>query len=150
MPGGAASQPRRKREARDMRATAEVRPEDLREAHDVADTLISERFRSYLTGRMLPMLLGKFRDDVAESLGMELPPLPQRPGPVKVVKLDDLTSSELGTLSGAVLVLVTRFTTLMNDPLLPELLREFRDALVIEQADRARIADELKGKARTS
>jgi hypothetical protein len=60
------------------------------------------------------------------------------------------TSSELGTLSGAVLVLVTRFTALMDDPLLPELLREFRDALVIEQADRARIADELRGKARTS
>ena len=46
--------------------------------------------------------------------------------------------------------LVTRFTALMDDPLLPELLREFRDALVIEQADRARIADELVGKARTS
>jgi hypothetical protein len=133
-----------------MRAPTEVRPEELREAHDAADTVISERFRSYLPGRMLPMLLGKFRDDVAESLGMELPPLPQRPGPVKVVKLDDLTSTELGTLSSAVLVLVARFTTLMNDPLLPELLREFRDALVIEQADRARIADELKGKARTS
>jgi hypothetical protein len=51
---------------------------------------------------------------------------------------------------GAVLVLVTRFTTLMDDPLLPQLLREFRDALVIEQADRARIADELTGKARAS
>jgi hypothetical protein len=133
-----------------MRAPTEVRPEELREAHDAADTLISERFRSYLPGRMLPMLLGKFRDDVAESLGMELPPLPRRSGPVKAVKLDDLTSSELGTLSGAVLVLVTRFTALMDDPLLPELLREFRDALVIEQADRARIADELRGKARTS
>lgn len=133
-----------------MRAPTEVRPEELREAHDAADTLISERFRSYLPGRMLPMLLGKFRDDVAESLSMELPPLPQRSGPVKAVKLDDLTITELRTLSGAVLVLLTRFTTLMNDPLLPELLREFRDALVIEQADRARIADELKGKARTS
>jgi hypothetical protein len=44
---------------------------------------------------------------------------------------------------------VTRFTALMDDPLLPELLREFRDALVIEQADRTRIADELGGKART-
>jgi hypothetical protein len=149
LPGGAASQPRRKREARNMRAPTEVRPEELREAHDAADTLISERFRSYLPGRMLPMLLGRFRDD-AESLGMELPPLPRRSGPVKVVKLDDLTSSELGTLSGAVLVLVTRFTALMDDPLLPELLREFRDALVIEQADRTRIADELRGKARTS
>jgi hypothetical protein len=93
-----------------MRAPTEVRPEELREARDAADTLISERFRSYLPGRMLPMLLGKFRDDAAESLGMELPPLPRRSGPVKVVKLNDLTSSELGTLSGAVLVLVTRFT----------------------------------------
>ena len=133
-----------------MRAPTEVRPEVLREAHDAADTLISERFRSYLPGRMLLMLLGKFRDDVAESLGMELPPLPRRSGPVKVVKLDDLTSSELGTLSGAVLILVTRFTALMDDPLLPELLREFRDALVIEQADRARIADEARSRARAS
>lgn len=133
-----------------MRATAEVRPEELREARDAADTLISGRFRSYLPGRMLPMLLGKFRDDVAESLGMELPPLPRRSGPVKAVKLDDLTSSELGTLSAAVLVLVTRFTALMDDPLLPELLREFRDALFIEQADRARIAAEARSRARAS
>lgn len=119
-----------------MRAPTEVRQEELREAHDAADTLISQRFRSYLPGRMLPMLLGKFRDDAAESLGMELPPLPQRSGPVKIVKLDHLTSGELGTLCGAVLVLVTQFTTLMDDPLLPKLLREFRDALVIEQAER--------------
>jgi hypothetical protein len=133
-----------------MHAPTEVRPEELREAHDAADTLINERFRSYLPGRMLPLLLGKFRDDVAEALGMELPPLPRRPGPVKVAKLDDLTSSELGTLSDSVLALLTRFTALMDDPLLPKLLREFQDALVIEQADRARIADELKGKARAS
>ena len=38
-----------------MRAPTEVRPEELREARDAADTLISERFRSYLPGRMLPM-----------------------------------------------------------------------------------------------
>ena len=113
-------------------------------------TLISERFRSYLPGRMLPMLLEKFHDDVAESLGMELPPLSRRSGPVKVVKLDDLASSELGTLSDAVLILVTRFTTLMDDPLLPKLLREFRDALFIEQADKARIADEARSRARAS
>jgi hypothetical protein len=81
---------------------------------------------------------------------MQLPPLPRRSGPVKVVKLDDLTSSELGTLSGAVFVLVTRFTALMDDPLLPELLRGFRDALVIELADRARIADEARSRARAS
>jgi hypothetical protein len=133
-----------------MRAPTEVTPDELQKAHEAADTLISERFRSYLPGRMLPMLLGRFRDDVAESLGMQLAPPPRRSGPVKAVKLDDLTSSELGTLSGTVLVLVTRFTALMDDPLLPELLREFRDALVTEQADRTRIADELKGKARAS
>ena len=62
-----------------MHAPTEVRTEELREARDAADTLISERFRSYLPGRMLPMLLGKFRDDVAESVGMELPPLPGAP-----------------------------------------------------------------------
>lgn len=73
-----------------MRAPIEVRPEELREAHDAADMLISERYRSYLPGRMLPMLLGKFRDDVSESQGMELPPLPQRSGPVKAARLDDL------------------------------------------------------------
>jgi hypothetical protein len=62
-----------------------------------------------------------------------VPPLPQRSGPVKVVKLDDLTSSELGTLSDSVLALLTRFTTLMDDPLLPELLRGLRDALVMSR-----------------
>lgn len=65
-------------------------------------------------------------------------------------KLDNLTSSELDTLSGAVLVLATRFSTLMDDPLLPKLLRDFRDALVIEKAGRARIADTFRGEARVS
>ena len=65
------------------------------------------------------MLLEKFCDDIAEALGMELPPPPQRAGSVKVAKLDDRTSTELDALSGAVLVLVTRFTALMDDPLLP-------------------------------
>jgi hypothetical protein len=130
--------------------------DERREAHDAADTLVSQRLRSYLPGRMLPMLLGKLRDDLAEALGMpvpevpEVPEVPQRSGPVKVVKLDDLTSSELDTLSGAVLILVTRFTGLMDDPLLPKLLRDLRDALVIEKADRARIADEIREKATAS
>jgi hypothetical protein len=123
-------------------------PDELREAHQAADRLISDKFRSYLPGRMLPMLLGKFRDDLAEMLGMPLPELPQRAGEVKVAKLDDLTSSELDTFSGGVFILVTRFTVLMDDPLLPRLLRELRDAVAIEKADRARIADELRQKAR--
>jgi hypothetical protein len=133
-----------------MRVPTEVTPDDLREAHDAANTLIGERFRSYLPGRMLPMLLGRFRDEVAEALGMPLPELPQRSGPVRATKLDDLTSTELDTLSGAVLILVTRFIALMEDPLLPKLLREFRDELVIEKADRARIADLIRERATAS
>ena len=132
-----------------MRAPIEARPEDLRAAHDAADTLVSERFRSYLPGRMLAMLLGRFCGELTESLGMELPALPQRSGSVRAAKLDDLTSGELGALSGAVLILVTRFTSLMDDPALPRLLADFRDALVIEKADRARIADEIREKATT-
>jgi len=43
-----------------------------------------------------------------------------------------------------------RFTALIDDPLLPKLLREFHDALATEKTDRAGIADELTGKARAS
>jgi hypothetical protein len=133
-----------------MRVPTEMTADELREAHGATDKLVTERFRPYLPGRMLPMLLGRLRDDLAEALGIGLPELPQRSGPVKVAKLGDLTSSEYDMLSGAVLVLVTRFTALMDDPALPKLLREFRDALVIEKADRARIADEIREKATAS
>jgi hypothetical protein len=99
---------------------------------------------------MLAALLGRLRDDLAETLGMEPPPLPRRSGSARVAKLDDLTSGELSALSGAILTLVTRFTSLMDDPALPRLLADFRDALVIEKADRARIADEIREKATAS
>jgi hypothetical protein len=39
---------------------------------------------------------------------------------------------------------------LMDDPLLPKLLREFRDALVIEKVQRADIAADLTARARVS
>jgi hypothetical protein len=129
-----------------MRAPAKITPGELEDARHAVETLISERFRSYLPGRILPMLLGRFRDDVAESL--ELPALPQRSGLVRAAKLDELTSSELETLSGAVVILVTRFISVMSDPLLPELLRELRDALVIDRTDRdsqlARLTERAK------
>jgi hypothetical protein len=133
-----------------MMRPSEMTADELLEAHRAAEVLAAGKFRGYLPGRMLPVLLGRFRDDVAEALGMPLPALPQRPGPVKTAKLDDLTSSELDTLSGAVLVLVTRFTGFMDDPLLPKLLRELRDALMIEKADRARIAEQIREKATAS
>ena len=131
-------------------SSTEMTDDELREAHCAADTLLSEKSRGYLPGRMLPMLLGRFRDDMAEAMGMELLPLPKRAGSVTAARLDDLTSAELDALCGAVLTLVTRFTAIMDDPLLPRLLSEFRDALEIEKGDRARIAEELRDKARAS
>jgi hypothetical protein len=132
-----------------MRIPAEMTPGQLKEAHDAADTLASEKFRPYLPGRLLPLLVARFRDDVTEALGLPLPTLPQR-APVRDGKLDDLTSGELDDLSGAVLTLVTRFVRCMDDPELPKQLRDFRDALVIEKADRAKIAEELTAKVKAS
>ena len=122
---------------------------DLREAHQAAGTLASEEFRPYLPGRLLPVLLAKFRDDVAGRLGMDLPPLPQRP-PARAAKLSELTSREFGILADAVNALVTRFTGCMDGPELPRLLREFRDAVLIDGAERTGIAREFAGKSATS
>jgi hypothetical protein len=132
-----------------MRAATEVGPNEFREARDTADTLISARFRSYLPGRMLPMLIAKFRDDCTEAMGLPLPPLPQRP-PVRSAKLDDLTTSEMTTLWGAVDALLERFTVCMGDPALPRLLAELRTSLLTERADRARIAGEVTASAKAS
>ena len=133
-----------------MRSHSQLTDGELGEAHQAADMLIREKYRPYLPSPMLAMLLRGFRDDLAKALGIEPPLPPQRLGPVSAARLDDLTSSELDALSGAVLTLVTRFTSLMDDPVFPRLLRDFRDALVIEKADRARIADQIREKAAAS
>jgi hypothetical protein len=125
-----------------VRIPASFTDSDLRDAHGAADVLASEEFRPYLPGRLLPVLVARFRDEVAGALGMVLPPLPRRP-PVRAARLGDLTSREFGVLSGAVEVLVTRFTACMGDPALPGLLRDLRDALLVEKAERARISDEF-------
>lgn len=130
-----------------MRTFSELTKDQLTEARDSADKLISEKYRSYLPGRLLPLLLSRYRDDLAEALGMPLPELPHRAGSVRAVKLDELTTGELSDLSGTVLTLVTRYADTMDDPALPDLLRDFRDALVIEEADRAGIAAEMRAKA---
>ena len=130
-----------------MRTFSELTKDQLTEAYDSADKLISEKYRSYLPGRLLPLLLGRYRDDLAAALGIPLPELPHRAGPVRAVKLGDLTTGELNNVSGAVLALVTRYVDTMDDPALPDLLRDFRDALVIEKAERAGIAAEMRAKA---
>jgi hypothetical protein len=132
-----------------MRMPAKFTDSDLRDAHDAADVVASQMFRPYLPGRLLPVLVARFRDDTAEALHMELPPLPRRP-PVRAAKLDELTSGEFAALWGAVDALVERFIACMDDPELPRLLAGFREELAAERAERRRIAEELAAKARAS
>jgi hypothetical protein len=126
--------------------------DDLRDAHAAADVLVSARFRPYLhtTGRLLPVLVGRFRDDMAEALDLERPEIPKRDGQVRAVRLDELTTAEYGTLWGAVDALIERFTTVMDDPELPRLLSAFREELVREQTERKHIAEEFTVKAQAS
>jgi hypothetical protein len=132
-----------------MRQPASLTESDLRDAHAAADVVASETFRPYLPGRLLPMLVARFRDDTAEALHIGLPPLPRRP-PVRPARLDELTSAEFTALCDAVETLVTRFTACMDDPELPRLLATLREELIIEKADRAGIAEALTQKAKAS
>ena len=135
-----------------MMHAVEVNSDNLRDAHAAADVLISEPYRKYLhtSGRLLPVLVGKFRDDMAEALDLKRPEIPRRDGHVRAVRLDDLTSSEFTVIWGAVDALIERFTSLMDDPELPRLLRALREALVRERTDRERIAGEFTVKAQAS
>jgi hypothetical protein len=135
-----------------MHAAAAKTTDDLRDAHDAADVLVSEPYRKYLftSGRLLPVLVGRFRDDLAEALGMELPEIPRRNGQVRPARLDHLTSSEFSVIWGAVDALIERFTSLMDDPELPRLLRALREELVTEKTEREQIAEELTEAAQAS
>jgi hypothetical protein len=132
-----------------MRIPAKFTDSDLTDAHAAAVVVASEEFRPYLPGRLLAMLVARFRDDAAEALGMELPPLPRRP-PARLARLDDLPATELGTLLDAVDALVDRFAPCMDDPELPRLLSCLREELVAKRDERARIAGELAVKAKAS
>ena len=84
------------------------------------------------------MLVSRFRDDTREALGME----PERyPGRGSVFgSLDELTSTELGKIAGAVAILLQpRFTSLMDDPGLPRLLGDFRGELEQQKTERAQL-----------
>jgi hypothetical protein len=130
-----------------VRTFSELTKDRLVHAHDSADKLISEKYQSYLPGRLLPLLLGRYRDDLADALGLPLPELPRRAGRVRAATLGELTMGELDEVSEAVQALATRYADTMDDPALPELLRNFRDALVIEKAERADIAASMRAKA---
>lgn len=112
----------------------------LKEIKTKADLLLSEKHRGYLPGRMLAMLLGKYRDDVTEALGLPVPPLPRRDGQLRKAGLDEMTLAELAEATQAVLLLVNHTGT-MDDPALPVYLREYRDALIAQKRERDRIQE---------
>lgn len=109
----------------------------LKAALDASDALMQRK--DFMPHRgLLVMLLSRFRDDVREQL--EMPP-ERRPSHGSVFSsLDDLTSGELDKLWHAVNTLLEkRFTDVMDDPELPEQLRDFRASLVSQKAERAQL-----------
>ena len=119
-----------------MRSLTELPADELKIAHDAAETLIDAR--EYLPTGVLVMLLGRFRDDIREELEMEAIDQARRGHIVK--SLDELTTVELGALRGAVMVLVQgRFTSCMDDPELPQGLAGFYEALEGQRRERDEI-----------
>jgi hypothetical protein len=96
-----------------------------------------ERFRAYTGSALLVMLLDKFRDDIREAHFKD--PLLPTPRGGQRLQLDELTSSELETVTEAVGTLLGKFASFMDDPELPELLRDFQDALKVQNTERADI-----------
>lgn len=131
------------------RRLEELTPEQLAQIRESAETLLSERYRAYVPGGLLPMMIGRFRDDAAEALGIPLADPPQGSGHIRQVSLDELTSSELQRLTHVVLLLLTYADT-MTDPGLPELLREFRGELVKQASEREEAVSKIISKAACS
>jgi hypothetical protein len=109
----------------------------LKVALQAADTLVS--LKQFMPrGGLLAMLVSRFRDDTREAL--ELDP-ESYPGRGKVFRsLDELTSAELDSAWGAVMILLQdRFTKRMDDPELPKLLRDFQGKLSEQKKERAEL-----------
>ena len=120
-----------------MRSITDLPEDELQVAHDAAETLL--RFRAYLPfGAMLPMLAGRWRDDIRDLLGLKRDELPHRGKEHR--PLDELTSTELGTLADAVTTLLeVRFTSAMDDPALPKLLRDLANSLDTQSTEREQL-----------
>jgi hypothetical protein len=128
-----------------MRSLTELPKDALKVARDSAETLMS--FKAYLPpGGLLLMLLGRFRHDIAEILGNEASAeakrLPRRGREHR--SLDELTSVELDTVSGAVMILLQeRFRAVMDDPELPRQLEGFQGKLSGQKTERAQIRESM-------
>jgi hypothetical protein len=120
-----------------MRSLTELPADELKVALEASETLVT--FKAYLPpGGLLFLLLGRWRDDIREALGMEAEELPRRAREHK--PLDELTSIEFGSVWGAVMILLQdRFTRVMDDPALPRLLDEFNDSLTAQKTEREQL-----------
>lgn len=120
-----------------MRSLADLPTDELKLAHDAATVLVTD-YKAYLPpGGLLRMLLSRFRDDTREALGLEVEGLPAREDKYT---LDELTSVELDTVAGAVIILLQdRFTAVMDDPDLPKLLGDYQIELNAQKTERAEI-----------
>ena len=120
-----------------MRSLEDLSEDALKGALEASDSLMQHK-QFMPRGGLLLMLISRFRDDTREALGMEAE---RFPGRGKVFRsLDDLTSVELDTVSGAVMILLQeRFTVVMGDPELAKLLRDLRKALDDQRSERAQL-----------
>jgi hypothetical protein len=121
-----------------MRPLSELSLPELDEARHATETLMSGKLRRYIPGRMLPVLLSKFNDDLRDMLGMELCP---RPPAIQQYKLDMLTDVELDTVNGSVSILLDRFADFMDDPALPKFLGDLRALLATERQERIKVRE---------
>ena len=125
-----------------MRSLSNLSPDELKAARDAAATLM--RFKVFLPrGTLLLMLISRLGDDARAALGTEPEQIPARQGVPERGRwhgfrpLDEMTTTELAAVSGAVSTLLEpRLTANMDDPALPELLSKFNDALTEQKTER--------------
>ncbi|MGH3246661.1 MAG: hypothetical protein ACRDOI_10690 [Trebonia sp.] len=117
-----------------MRSLNDLGTDALKVALDASDALM--RHKAYLPpGGLLVMLLGRWRDDIRDALGMEREDMPRRGKERR--SLDELTSVELDTVAGATgILLQDRFRARMDDPELLKLLGEFQGELGRQKTER--------------
>jgi hypothetical protein len=117
-----------------MPSLKDLHLDELEVALNAADALMEHR--TFLPrGGLLLMLLSRLRDDIRNAIGAETE---RSPGHGQVFRLlDEMTSTELDAVSGAVSTLLEkRFTVVMDDPALPTLLDEYRDKLNDQKTER--------------
>jgi hypothetical protein len=120
-----------------MRSLTELPENELQVALAAADTLM--RHKEFLPrGGLLLMLTSRLRDDARDTLGMETE---RAPGRGQVFRSpDEMTTTELNAVSAAVATLLDdRLTANMDDPALPQLLREFDGELTKQKTEREQL-----------